>query len=161
MDDDLEYCREELLFFWYNAARYGRVEVMEWAHQQGYSRLWENTDYLFMGEFEGCHDHNICKQAAKYGQLDALRCLKAIGCGWDEETCCAAAEYGHLNILQWARENGCDWDYRTCSAAAEYGHLNILQWATENGCGWDEETCAAAVEGGHLNILQWATEKNG
>lgn len=30
---------EKFLFFWNNAAKYGRLEVMEWAHQQGYSHV--------------------------------------------------------------------------------------------------------------------------
>ena len=33
---------EQLQFFWYNAARYGRRDVMEWAHGQGYSAVWND-----------------------------------------------------------------------------------------------------------------------
>ena len=32
---------EQLIFFWYNIVRYGRVDVMEWAHRQGYARVWD------------------------------------------------------------------------------------------------------------------------
>jgi len=31
---------EQLRLFWLNVARYGRVDVMGWAHEQGYSRVW-------------------------------------------------------------------------------------------------------------------------
>ena len=39
--------RERLRFFWLNAARYGRVEVMKWARQQGYSAVWGTLGYGF------------------------------------------------------------------------------------------------------------------
>lgn len=32
---------KKIAFFWYSAARYSRLEVMEWAHQRGYSHVWE------------------------------------------------------------------------------------------------------------------------
>ena len=40
---------KELEFFWYNAARYGRVEVMVWAYWKGYSAVWtqeRNYDWV-------------------------------------------------------------------------------------------------------------------
>jgi len=113
---------EQLRFFWSNVARYGRVDVMEWACRQGYSAAWWEQE-----------DHT-CEKAAQYGQLQALQWLRENGCNWNGETCADVAEGGHLSILQWARENGCNWNSGTCHAAAEGGHLSILQWAREDGC---------------------------
>ena len=68
--------KEILTFFWENAARYGRVEVMDWAHQQGYSTVWNP----YVGESIGS---KTCAKAAEYGQLDTLEWLKQNGCPWD------------------------------------------------------------------------------
>ena len=119
-------------FFWYNAARYGRLEVMEWARLQGYSVAWK-IGWFYIGP-------KTCAKAAEYGQLQALQWLKENDCPWDNhtcqaaDTCQAAARNGHLSCHQWARENGCEWDKNTCSAAAGNGHISCLQWARENGC---------------------------
>ena len=135
--------KEQLRFFWENAARYGRLDIMEWAHQQGFSHA-----------SSAC----TCAKAAEYGQLQALQWLKENGCDWNCNTCLAAARNGHLAILQWARGNGCDWYSDIFCAAAEGGHLSILQWARENGCNRHSDTCRAAAKGGHLSCLQWARD---
>lgn len=31
---------DQVRFFWYSAARHGRVEIMRWAHRQGYTSIW-------------------------------------------------------------------------------------------------------------------------
>ena len=49
----------------------------------------------------------LCNAAARSGQLEKLKLLRAGGCPWDEGTCWAAAEGGHLEVLKWARANGC------------------------------------------------------
>ena len=98
----------------------------------------------------------LCHAAARSGQLEELKALRAESCPWTVYTCQAAATGGHLEVLQWARANGCTWNKHTCAVAAEGGHLNVLQWARENGCPWDEETCTGAAKSGHLEVLQWA-----
>ena len=99
---------------------------------------------------------NLCQAAARSGQFEELKALRAENCPWDEETCAYAAEGGYLEVLQWARTNRCPWNEETCAIAAEGGHLEMLQWARANGCPWDWETCTMAAEGGHLEVLQWA-----
>ena len=79
----------------------------------------------------------LCKAAARSGQLEELKVLRAVGCPWDEWTCTGAAYGGHLEMLQWARANECPWDSETCAIAAFKGHLEVLQWACANGCPWD------------------------
>ena len=95
----------------------------------------------------------VCAAAAKSGQLEALKALRAESYPWNEKTCSAAAQNGHLEVLKWARANGCPWDERTCAFAAEGGHLDVLTWARENGCPWNESTCANAATGGQLEVL--------
>ena len=107
----------------------------------------------------------LCQAAARSGQLEELKALRADGWPWDFATCAYAARGGHLEVLQWLRENGCPWDSDTCTcpwntnicaAAAEGGHLEVLQWARANGRPWNAYTCSRAAQGGHLEVLQWA-----
>ena len=144
---------EQLKLFWRSAARYGRLEIMRWAHQQGYARVWSQIDESYAAD-------NAVVTAAKYGQLDILKWLRENGCcPWYAEICAAAASGGHLSILQWLRENGCPPKaYACCSAAASGGHISTLQWLRENGCPWNADTCAAAARGGHISCIQWLRE---
>ena len=76
----------------------------------------------------------LCQAAARSGQLEELKALRADGWPWDQEACSAAALDGHLEVLQWARANGCPWGRSTCRWAAKGGHLEVLRWARANGC---------------------------
>ena len=96
----------------------------------------------------------LCMAAARSGQLEELKVLRANGCPWYEDTCWSSARGGHLEVLQWARTNGCPGDEGTCAGAAEGGHLEVLQWARANGCPWNKWTCSGAARGGHLVVLQ-------
>jgi hypothetical protein len=78
--------------------------------------------------------------AARVGNLEKLKLLRANDCQLDELTCTDAAQGGHLEVLQWARANGCPWNAQTCANAAGGGHLDVLQWARANGCPWDKWT---------------------
>ena len=42
----------------------------------------------------------LCNAAARSGQLEKLKLLRAGGCPWDEGTCWAAAEGVHLEVLK-------------------------------------------------------------
>ena len=81
----------------------------------------------------------LCQAAARSGQLEKLKLLRAGGCPWDWGTCYGAAKGGHFEVLQWVRANGCPWDVETCWGAAEGGHLEVLQWARANGAPWNED----------------------
>jgi hypothetical protein len=50
---------------------------------------------------------HLCQAAARSGQLEELKALRADGWPWDAGTCEWAAYGGHLEVLQWARANGC------------------------------------------------------
>jgi len=97
------------------SASYGRLDILAWAHERGYSHACSE-------EMSNC--------AVKHGQLAALIWLKDRGSPLSCTACNDATSHRHLNFLQWLRANGCSWDEETCyRAAAEGGHLNILQWA--------------------------------
>jgi hypothetical protein len=98
----------------------------------------------------------VCAAAARIGDLQELKALRADEWPWDERSCASAAAVGNLEMLKWARDNGCPWDETTCAYAAKDGHLETLKWARENGCPWNERTCALAASGGHLEVLRWA-----
>jgi hypothetical protein len=98
----------------------------------------------------------LCQAAARSGQLEELKALRADGWPWNKYTCARAAEGRHIEVLQWLRANGCPWDENTCVLAALGGHFEVLQWARANGCPWNEYTCSSAAKGGHLEVLQWA-----
>ena len=98
----------------------------------------------------------LCAAAARSGDLEELKALRAENCPWSTVTCAFAALGGHLEVLQWARENDCPWDDLTCAYAAGGGHLEVLKWARANGCPWNESTCAYAARGRHLDVLKWA-----
>ena len=126
----------------YRAAKLGYLNML--SHMDSRGRLPKTRKVL------------LCMAAARSGQLEELKALRAEGCPWDGGTCARAAEGGHLEVLKWARENGCPWDWETCARAAEGGHLEVLKWAHENGCPWNVATCGGAAQGGHLAVLQWA-----
>ena len=100
----------------------------------------------------------LCAAAARNGDLEELKALRADEWPWDERTCAYAAKGGHLDVLKWTRDNGCPWDVLTCAYAAEGGHLELLVWARENSCPWDDWTCTNAAMEGHLEVLKWARQ---
>ena len=101
----------------------------------------------------------LCGAAARSGQLEELKALRAKNFPWDG-LICIAAKGGHLEVLKWARENVCPWGPSDVRDAAEYGHLEMLKWARENDCPWNWRTCAYAARYGHLEVLKWAREND-
>ena len=65
----------------------------------------------------------LCAAAARSGQLEALKALRAENFPWHERTCAYAAFGGHLEMLKWARENGCPWDDWERERAASMGYV--------------------------------------
>ena len=132
----VEKCREE------DAAELGYLSTLKCLRRRGVLK----------------DERLLCAAAARSGQLEALKALRAENFPWNTATCEFAAKGGHFEVLKWARENDCPWNEWTCWRAAEGGHFEVLKWARENGCPWDEDTCASAAAGGHLEMLKWARE---
>ena len=125
------------------AAERGYLTMVRYLHRRG---LLDRVEYL-------------CEAAARSGQLEELKRLRARRVPWDERTCSAAALGGHFDVLKWARKNKCPWDGSTCRSAAESEHFDILRWAYANGCFFDAQTSAALAKRGHFEMLMWAAEK--
>ena len=69
-------------------------------------------------------DHDmLCNAAARSGQFEELKVLRAENWPWSRITCAKAANDGQLKILQWARENDCPWDEDTRYEAAAMGYV--------------------------------------
>ena len=108
-----------------DAVELGNVSLLKDRHSRG----------LLSSDFFGCQeDAYLCAAAARKGDLEELKALRADKWPWDSWTCAYAAKSGHLEVLKWLRENGCPWDEGTCTAAAQQGHLEVLKWARANGC---------------------------
>ena len=105
-----EYTKK-LAFFWYCAVKYGRVEVMLWAHQSGYSSVWVEEVKLTRYGPNYSIGESIYLKAAKYGQLGALQWLTEHGCrgrGYLSGALSGAVIAtggGHLSVVQWLRES--------------------------------------------------------
>ena len=67
--------------------------------------------------------HYPCTAAARNGDLQELKALRADHLPWNQYTCAHAAKNGHLEVLKWARENGCPWNEYTCQLAARKGYV--------------------------------------
>ena len=78
------------------------------------------------------------KDAAELGYLSTLKCLRRRGVLKDEQLlCAAAARSGQLEALKALRAENFPWNTATCEFAAWGGHLEILKWARENDCRWN------------------------
>jgi len=129
------------------AAELGNLSLLKDRHSRGLL----DDEYL------------LCAAAARNGDLEMLKALRADDCPWDARTCTYAAAGGHLAVLKWETlfyRHDDPFGKWTCAYAAQRGHLETLKWARENGCPWDERTCAYATQGGHLEVLKWARENS-
>ena len=78
-------------------ARYGYLEVLQWARANGCS--W---------------NEDTCSEAARGGHLAVLQWARANGCRWDSKTYTAALYCP--GVLEWLKANGCPrpmWDGTT------------------------------------------------
>jgi hypothetical protein len=124
----VEKCREE------DAAELGYLSTLKCLRRRGVLK----------------DERLLCAAAARSGQLEALKALRAENFPWNTATCEFAAKGGHFEVLKWARENDCPWNEWTCACAAKYGHLDVLKWARENGCPWYEHTRQLAARKGYV-----------
>lgn len=124
------------------AAQYGKLNIIEWAHKQGYKL-----------------DEDINSLATTYGHLEILEWTKKIGLKSNVNLCSLAANNNHFDILKWAYENGYKLDESACEGAAKNGNFEMLKWIKEKGCNWNSYVCSNAALSGNLEMLQWAIEQ--
>jgi len=89
---------------------------------------WEAVDLGYVSLLKARHTRGVlkdecltCAAAARNGDLEELKALRAEKFPWDDETCTHAAPHGHLDVLKWVRANGCTWDRHTRELAALKG----------------------------------------
>jgi hypothetical protein len=114
-------------------------------------------ELLEIAKNNGCNLYEVCKCAAYYGNLDAVKWGKKNKARWNGDVCTYAALNGDLETLQWAIANGCNSDYKwLCMYAAKNGHLNILEYLIGNGCKYKKLDCIQeAIMDGHTHIANW------
>ncbi|GFH53330.1 hypothetical protein CTEN210_09806 [Chaetoceros tenuissimus] len=67
--------------------------------------------------------------------LRKLKFLRSKGCPWDGQKCAYnAARHGNIKALKWMRAQGVVFEEETCRAAARQGHLETLKYLTSVGC---------------------------
>jgi hypothetical protein len=136
------------------AVKGGAMHVLEWlfdelADEDGILSDIAYYSFLRHDEDRGwCAGHYLCAAAAKRGNLEMLKWLRADvsykvllsdfdrdptpRCEWNEWTCTAAAGNGHLDVLRWAFENGCPVNENVIRRARVIGREDIEQWALAN-----------------------------
>jgi hypothetical protein len=112
-----------------DAARLGYVSLLKDRHSRGLL----DDEYL------------LCAAAARNGDLEMLKALRADDCPWDARTCTYAAAGGHPVVSRKHRGT-------TTTASCASGRARTrrraatsktLKWAREKGCPWDcHRTCA-------------------
>ena len=90
-----------------HAARLGYLSLLKDRHSRGVLR---NKSLL-------------CAAAARSGQLEELKALRAKNFPWGKRACAYAAWGGYLEVLKWARESGCAWTGNTRRLAASKGYV--------------------------------------
>ena len=126
------------------AIRKGKVEVLDWAHENAYPM-----------------DLELCAEiGAKYGHLELLKWVMGNGYALNRKVCAKRAiRYGHLPAIQWMIEKGNN--KKIGKIAARRGHLFILQWLHSNGyLLLDKALCYHATLGGQIQILRWLRTLN-
>lgn len=121
---------EKIALFWHSAARYGRLEVMEWAHQNGYSFMWQTVNWqgleclrLEVMELVREHDeHRERLEVMEFGSVlrfqtrirDLALRQRFFAAGWrgqghyGKNICRIAAEHGQHDTSQWLIQKGCE-----------------------------------------------------
>lgn len=140
-------------------ARYGLLEVLQFAHQRGidmfdagiaaeYGHL-ECLQYIFTQNIE-ISDKAI-DLAAKNGHLDCVKFLLEKGQKIDHDT--ITSSVNHLRCLEFLHSKGCTLYNNLMSVAAEIGNLDSLKYLYEHGCICDDISRMNAVKGGHMDCL--------
>ena len=132
------------------AALNGHLEIMKWMYAAGVSTG---------GEYDDC----TSTWAAEKGYIDVLKWTKEhiADFPWSDETCLGAAKFGQLEALKYLKANKCPWHEDLCNQAAERGHVDVLKWARAHDppcpLGPDPRMiCWFAAKRGHLDVLKWA-----
>jgi hypothetical protein len=126
------------------AAHSGSMSMLNWLRTQSWCVFDEST----------------CAGAAQGGHLAALKHVRSLGCGWNEELITYyAAGSGSIEVVEWLRQQqGVQFDASSLRAAAHDGHIPMCAHLRSIGCEWDVDTCYSAIVCDHLDTLRWLRE---
>ena len=114
----------------------GSVALAKWALAEGCPREGDGY-YTTMAHYAAEYGHlelvqSLCgEEGASWGFARFAM---------DEHVMMHAARSGNLELVKWLRANGCPWDANACHVAVRRGHVRVLRWARENGCKWTAAT---------------------
>lgn len=124
--------------FYKLAARYGHLELLEWAFANKYKR-----------------NKHICSTAAAGGNLEILRWLRLKGFPWSSKTASHAALSGNFDMLKWLKKNKCSFDKNIIEFAAFGGNIKILEYLKNKNFEPLRYMDLVAFMNGQLNVLRW------
>ena len=122
--------------------KYNRLDLLEIIYR-------ETNDFL--------KNDVVIDEAAKYGNLEAVKFLTELGASCSKAAMDGAAEYYHLDVVKYLhlnRSEGCDWALEIASIK---GHFEIVKYLVENGLGihLKERAIEAAKYLGKLEIVKY------
>ena len=98
--------------------------------------------------------------AAKEGNLERIKELRALGYYWNDSTFITAAAYGHKSVVDWIYEQDGPWTELACEICARKGNLSMLKHLHYKlGFVVNDITFREALMKGHIEILQWLKPK--
>lgn len=106
--------------FFYLAAKYDRVNILDWANKSGY-----------LTEFEYALLTNI---AIRYGKFGVIMWLHEIKYELTDAKIFNMCFFGHIHILKWAKEKGYTFDKKMYSHALAGEQIETLDWLLSNKC---------------------------
>ena len=139
-----ENIKKDHIFMIY-AVCYGKIEIIKWAHENGFPS-----------------GGQLCVYAAEGGHFEILKWAYENGYDISVDTCYCAIRGGNIEILKWLHQNDFDVDFDEedcCTIAADCGYFEILKWLREIDCPWDGDTIIEIVKrNGNTEILKWLQE---
>lgn len=124
----------------YDAAMYGRLEVLRWLVEACECRVNASTMRI----------------AALYGHFKTVKYLHTIGCPWDFQAYINAARAGHVEMLEFLHDHGCPRCPTAPSHGALGGHVPVLQFLERaQEFVFDEVVFAEGVRGGNHAVLEY------
>jgi len=154
------------------AARSGNMSLMRYLHLREFVPISRMTMVegvhaknsvevvrWLMDKDEGCVPEEAEEEAAKIGNLAALRFFKyrpfSPG-GFGSRVMTYAGLSGCIETVDFVRtEGGCSLSPVVLCMAALKGHLELIQHLRRLGVSWDDRVCWMAAYNGHLNVIEW------
>jgi hypothetical protein len=125
-----------------NAAYYGRLEVLQYAFEDGAPR-----------------SARVSAAAAGQGKMDCLRCAHEYGCEVVSDDVMIAAAIGRqVDAVQYIYESGYNWQADSMYSAVLGRSVEVLQYMHEHGCPVAVEKIVSALSGAHLSMLRYVRE---